>query len=77
MKNSSNLEAFKLDKVQMNAIAGGAGRNKVLCQIFDDQGYEDILTAPDGMSRDKAQESLDHAYGGIYNVECHDVHYVV
>lgn len=74
MKKASNFEAFKLNKVQMNAVTGGAGRDRVLCQIYDDQGFEDILTVPNGMSSEQAKKSLDHAYGGIFNVECYDIH---
>ena len=35
MKNLSSFEAFNLNKVQMNAIAGGGA---ITCMIVDDQG---------------------------------------
>lgn len=35
MKNLSSFEAFRLNKVQMNAIAGGG---TITCMIVDDQG---------------------------------------
>lgn len=75
MKNLSSFEAFKLNKVQMNVIAGGDS-DAVKCQIYDEEGFSDLLTAPKGMNRDQAQQSLEKAYGGVYEVECYDVHYV-
>lgn len=76
MKNLSSFEAFKLNKRQMNAITGGTERDAVLCRLDDEDELVDILTAPEGMTSEQAQRSLEKAYGEIYSVECYDVHYV-
>lgn len=69
MKSMSNFEAFKMNKVQMNAIAGG-----VTCTINFEEGDPYILLEVyPGMSPSEAEDSLTASYKdcpGFINVSC-------
>lgn len=56
MKNLSKFEAFKLDKIQMNAIAGGS----IYCQ--NSWGDKNIVFS-DNISLEEAQAAADLAFG--------------
>lgn len=56
MKDFEKFEAFKLDKVQMNAIAGGS----IYCQ--SSWGDKNIVFS-DNISMNDAQASADLAFG--------------
>lgn len=56
MKNLSDFEAFKLNKVQMNAIAGGS----IYCQ--NSWGDKDIVFS-DNISMEDAQAAAELAFG--------------
>lgn len=56
MKNLSKFEAFKLDKIQMNAIAGGS----IYCQ--NSWGDKNIVFS-DNISMEEAQAAADSAFG--------------
>ena len=63
MKNLSNFEAFKLNKVQMNAIAGGI----TLCTVDFGDGPIVLQTT---LSPEEAEKSLKASYGDTAEVAC-------
>lgn len=77
MKDLTNFSAYKLSKQKMSTIIGAQGRDKVLCQIYDEEGFSDILNVADGITSDEAQRILENSYNPAFSVECYDVHYVV
>lgn len=64
MKNLSKFEAFKLDKVQMNAIAGGA-----VCTVDFGGGYVHTV-ANDKMKPEDAERALKDSYGSYATISC-------
>lgn len=62
MRNFSNFEAFKLNKNQMNAIAGGA---KCSVHLLTD-GITLDGTYPSGMTKDEAYAAIHAKYDEIY-----------
>ncbi len=62
MKNFSNFKAFKLNKVQMNAIAGGAK-----CSVHLTM-YELTLDGqyPSSMTKDEAYAAIHAKYDDLY-----------
>lgn len=62
MKNLNHFEAFKLNKRQMNAIAGGA---KCSIHILSDQTTLDG-TYPSSMTKDEAYAAIHAKYDDIY-----------
>ena len=65
MGNLANFEAFKLNKVQMNAIAGGAHCHVT---IVNEDGSKTFVTAdyPSGMSKDEAYDAIHDKYDGMF-----------
>lgn len=62
MKNLSNFEAFKLNKVQMNAIAGG-----ITCYVDFGDGLIELSVDPDltlGEAVRAANAAYDKAFRG-------------
>lgn len=55
MKNFEDFEAFKLNKVQMNAIAGGT----IYCYVPDTK----LEAYFDGTDMESAQAGADRAFG--------------
>lgn len=67
MKQLINFEAFKLNKVQMNTVIGGA---KCHFRIRLSDGsfiYEDGTFT--GMSKDQASQAIHDKYDGIWGAE--------
>ena len=56
MKNLSNFEAFKMNKVQMNAISGG----RIYCS--DGEGKQEAVF--DNVKMQDAQSAAEKAFGG-------------
>lgn len=56
MKNLSNFEAFKMNKVQMNAITGGS----IYCS--DGEGKRDAVF--NNVTLAQAQSAAEEAFGG-------------
>lgn len=76
MKYLSNFEAFKLNKNQMNAIAGGKA-TKIFCRVTLADGEEIYLcdVAKD-LTIDEANASVQKAYGAIGEANCYEATYV-
>lgn len=64
MKDFAKFEAFKLNKVQMNAIAGGA-----TCTVDFGDGYSHTVTN-DKMSAKEIKASLEKSYGEFATITC-------
>lgn len=66
MKDFAKFEAFKLDKVQMNAVAGGATTYKCTTGYADGDRVERTVTVSDNYSqRDVERELTYQSMGGI------------
>lgn len=65
MKDFSKFEAFKLNKVQMNAIAGG-----VVCYIHSGDLDIPITSIPEDMDRDTAADILAETYSWADSITC-------
>lgn len=72
----NKFKNFKLDKAQMNAIAGGK-YTKIACRLTFNDGEELYFTDvhPD-LSLDEAQKSMQDAYGDYGEAECFEFTYV-
>ncbi len=57
MKNLNHFEAFKLNKKQMNAIAGGS----IYCQNMD---HDKDIVFSDGIDMKDAQAAAESVFGG-------------
>ena len=67
MKTLKNFEAFKLNKVQMNAIAGG---QTFTVTIETPDGPMQIkATVPNSMSNDDASAAIHDKYAPVYGNE--------
>lgn len=63
MKQLINFEAFKLNKVQMNEVKGGA---KCSVHILS-TGVTIDATYPSSMTKDQAYHAIQDKYEGVYD----------
>lgn len=76
MNKLSTFAAFKLNKVQMNAIAGGK-TTKIRCRVTLEDGEELYFTdLPKDLTIDEANSSINKAYGAIGEAQCYEMTYV-
>lgn len=75
MKVFSKFDAFKLNKVQMNTIAGGKV-TKIRCRVTLPDGEEYYFTDVAEMTIEQANASIKQAYGAIGEAECFEMTYV-
>ncbi|WP_287641031.1 hypothetical protein [Bacteroides sp.] len=76
MRTIRDFEAFKLEKKQMNAIAGGK-YTKIACRLTFADGEEIFFSDvhPD-LSLEEAQNSFQGSYGALGEAECFEFTYV-